>query len=92
MTTQLAQMAGDELAQIEGISSIDVEGERIRIEFADGVVASVGRSDLNPSKFAIFFPNPKVGVMIAGSFTPSITGEEVIKRVNELAAKAVKNS
>lgn len=52
IATQLAQMANDELAQVEGITSIDVEGGRILIKFSDGVVASAGRSELNPRKQA----------------------------------------
>lgn len=70
MVNQIALNPGVELAEIDGITSITVEGEKIRIVFADGVEASVGRSDLNPNKFDIFFPNPNhvPGENMAGSF------------------------
>lgn len=91
---QIALSPGVELAQIDGITSIAVEGEEIRIVFADGVEASVGRSDINPSKFDIFFPNPShvPGENMAGKFMHLLTGDVVVKRVNELAAKAAKQS
>ncbi|MCF6783938.1 hypothetical protein [Stutzerimonas stutzeri] len=91
---QIALSPGVELAQIDGITSIAVEGEKIRIVFADGVKASVGRSDLNQNKFDIFFPNPNhvPGENMAGEFMPLLTGDVVVKRVNELAAKAAKKS
>lgn len=94
MVTQIALNPGVELAEIDGITSITVEGEKIRIVFADGVEASVGRSDLNPNKFDIFFPNPNhvPGENMAGSFMLLLTGDAVVKQVNELAAKAAKTN
>ncbi|WP_143038387.1 hypothetical protein [Pseudomonas saponiphila] len=91
---QIALNPGVELAEIDGITSITVEGEKIRIVFADGVEASVGRSDLNPNKFDIFFPNPNhvPGENMAGSFMLLLTGDAVVKQVNELAAKAAKTN
>ncbi|SED36853.1 hypothetical protein SAMN05216178_6966 [Pseudomonas saponiphila] len=94
MVNQIALNPGVELAEIDGITSITVEGEKIRIVFADGVEASVGRSDLNPNKFDIFFPNPNhvPGENMAGSFMLLLTGDAVVKQVNELAAKAAKTN
>lgn len=93
MATQIAQNPGLELAKIDGITSIAVEGEKIRIVFADGVQASVGRSDLNPNKFDIFFPNPNhvPGENMAGEFMLLLTGQVVVKRINEMAAMAARN-
>jgi hypothetical protein len=90
----IALNPGVGLAKIDGITSIAVEGEKIQIVFADGVEARVGRSDLNPNKFDIFFPNPNhvPGENMAGDFMLLLTGEVVVKRVNELAAKAAMNS
>lgn len=94
MANLIALNPGVELAKIDGITSIAVEGEKIRIVFADGVEASVGRSDLNPNKFDIFFPNPNhvPGENMAGDFMLLLTGEVVVKRVDELAAKAAMKS
>jgi hypothetical protein len=94
VVNQIALNPGVELAEIDGITSITVEGEKIRIVFADGVEASVGRSDLNPNKFDIFFPNPNhvPGENMAGSFMLLLTGDAVVKQVNELAAKAAKTN
>lgn len=94
MTTQIALSPSAELAQIDGISSIAVDGERIKIVFADGLEVSVGRSDLNQNKFDIFYPNPNhvPGENMAGKFDFLLTGEVVVQRVNEMAAKAAKKS
>lgn len=94
MVTQIALNPSVELAEIDGITSITVEGEKIRIVFADGVEAIVGRSDLNPNKFDIFFPNPNhvPGENMAGSFMLLLTGDAVVNQVNELAAKAAKTN
>ena len=94
MKSQIALNPGVELAQIDGITSITVEGEKIRIVFADGVEASVKRSDINRNKFDIFFPNPNhvPGANMAGEFMLLLTGEIVVTRVNELAAKAAMKS
>lgn len=91
---QIALSPGVELAQIDGITSITVEGEKIRIVFSDGVEASVGRSDLNQTKFDIFFPNPNhvPGENMAGNFQLLLTGDVVVQRVNEMAAKAAKKN
>lgn len=94
MSTHIALHPGVELAKIDGITSIIVDGKEIKIVFADGVEASIGRSDLNRKKFDIFFPNPNhvPGENMAGEFMLLLTGEEVVKRVNELAAKAAMKS
>jgi len=91
---QIALSPGVELAKIDGITSIAVDGKKIRIVFADGVEASIGRSDMNQNKFDIFFPNPNhvPGQNIAGKFQLLLTGNVVVQRVNEIAAKAAKKS
>ena len=90
--TGVALSQSVELAQIEGIRSITVEGERIRIVFVDGVEVTVGRSDLNPNKFDIFFPNPNhvPGENMAGTFEFLLVADKVVQRINEMAAVAAK--
>lgn len=83
------------IEMIPGVVAIDSCGERMKVNFTNGLKATVVRSPLTKfshsetETFDVWLPPSREGV--AADVAPSKTAEQVVALLNEMAAKAASN-